>query len=509
MRRGNCRNEKSCEKKATSFFFWMLSSLITLLSTLSLASAQDIALYSGGTKLRGANMYQQEKYAEAGNIWNPKIDARDLVDLRNKGANFVNFSVPGIYDVRTYAPRADFEGKLDQLVAMATAANLYVVLSFRTGPGRGEGRITGDGFNNGELFTSVAAQNAFVEMWKAVATKYKNHPNVIGYDLLVEPHDIATSVWRALAQRLVTEIRTIDADTPMLVSLPDWGNYAQITSWVPLAGENLVYTIHQYDPFEYTHNNTASDEINALNGIYATIQNWINIHNKPIFINEFGLAVTVSNGTNFMNAQIAKIEAIGMGHAAWIWEVAYDPDYDYAVFDFKKNAPLMSVYSASWVRNTMFPAGGGPVVVPTIPAAFAYNCGSNTGYSGSLFSSKMFVERNCDTGAISLKSTGSLFKKTHQGQVSSTSENVTVSARHGLASDDSVTQVNTKRADFSYRVRGSEVNGFTFGPVGADSKTCFKIIAPSKVKLYFGPDETETVFYAGESVNLATMQKCL
>ena len=212
-------------------------------------------------KLRGANMYQQE---DEGKPWYPKLAKKDLDTLAAKGANYVNLSVPGTYDVFKYKKRADFAQTLSEIVAWAEEAKLYVVISFRTGPGRTEYDITQQGCTNSSrvLFESddpkvtEEAQKKFIEMWVEVARQYQSHPRVVGYDLLVEPHaskegdddpeenhkrlrarrakaqrrkeeDTRETKfrenWSKLAQRIVLAIRKVDDKTPILISPADWG----------------------------------------------------------------------------------------------------------------------------------------------------------------------------------------------------------------------------------------------------------------------------------------------
>ncbi len=474
-------------------------------------TAMELFLNSGGTKLRGANMFQQEQYAEAGAVWNPIIVQQDLTNLRAKGANFVNFSVPGTFDVRTYAKRADFTTKLDQLINYAANADLYVVISFRTGPGRGEGRITGDGFNNGELFTNVTAQTAFVNMWKDVAQIYKDYSHVIAYDILVEPHDISVSTWTTLAQKIVDGIRTIDPVKPILVSAPDWGTYQGLMSFSPLTGSNLVYTVHQYEPYDYTHSNSPSDQVNALNEIYNQIGSWMSTHNKPVFINEFGLANNVSDKSAFMNAQIAKLESMSIGHAAWIWEVAYDPDYDYAEFDFKKDATLMSIYQTAWGQNSNFPAASGitiPTPAPGNLSPYMYPCGAPEGFQTSWFSSKLWVFRDCTSGQVSVYVGGPLFKKTHQALVSTSSGTLSLGTPYQLESGDITKANSTTVLEYSLSVSGSNMDGIRFSASESDARLCLTIKGPSKIKMRFGPDESEQTYYSGDKIDLKTSLPC-
>ncbi len=312
-------------------------------------------LYLKG-ELRGANMYQQEKGSSAGQVWNPNITLQDLKDLRNASANFVNYSVPGVFDVNKYTKRNDFVTKLDTLIKYASDAGLYIIIAFRTGPGRGEYDITEDGINNKKVYTDANAQSAYIEMWKFIATKYKDNKYIAGYDLMVEPHDIDAAKWSTFAQKIVDAIRAIDGNMPIIVPAPDWSTVDGLKMMGNLKGNNLVYAVHQYESYEYSHNNKGNVDaaIKELNALYTSIYSWINLHRSPVIINEFGVANKVANGEKFIAAQLAKLDGAKISHAAWIWEVEYDKDYDYAEFDFKDKVAILNEYKKSWAKNTEF-----------------------------------------------------------------------------------------------------------------------------------------------------------
>jgi hypothetical protein len=79
-------------------------------------------------------------------------------------------------------------GELKRLVKRYREANLFVVVSFRTGPGRNESVFGGETEPAvTDLWTSEPARKAWVEMWKRASAELRGESNVVGYDLMVEP----------------------------------------------------------------------------------------------------------------------------------------------------------------------------------------------------------------------------------------------------------------------------------------------------------------------------------
>ena len=78
-------------------------------------------LWTNGTILRGANIYQQDEGRDDGasaSGWGPHLVLQDLLDLREQGANLVNYSVPGSYHVLSATPWPEMRQHLSELVQM-------------------------------------------------------------------------------------------------------------------------------------------------------------------------------------------------------------------------------------------------------------------------------------------------------------------------------------------------------------------------------------------------------
>lgn len=79
---------------------------------------------------------------------------------------------------------------------MIQKADMFAVITFRTGPGRSDFTFyrdgAGDWFNPDVLrewvWEDQEAQDAWVNMWQYSASRYRNHPIVVGYGLMCEPN---------------------------------------------------------------------------------------------------------------------------------------------------------------------------------------------------------------------------------------------------------------------------------------------------------------------------------
>mgnify|MGYP005847589249 CR=1 FL=1 len=385
----------------------------------NLPALDKYSLWSGGTQLRGANIWQRIRVPDLdgdllgdGYIGPPYVQS-DFERLAGLGANFVNLSVPGLFTERPpYRLDEQVQANLDTLIEMADRADLFVVISFRTGPGRSDFTFYRDGA--GEWFdahlllenvwTEQAAQDAWVEMWRYTAERYRGMPLVVGYDLMVEPNADEVMLdlydpadfypryagtrydWNQFYPRLVTAIREVDTHTPILISPMGWGSLPWLPALKPSDAERVVYAVHQYAPFLYTHQPIGAerpypghfdvtwDEIpdrfdrDWLAAYLAPLRAFHEQTGAPAVVNEFGVVRWAPGAAEFLRDEIEFFEENQVNHAIWVWEPTYEPWYtwgDRAMFypfgpdpynlqDVEND--MMGVILDSWQQNQLRPS---------------------------------------------------------------------------------------------------------------------------------------------------------
>jgi hypothetical protein len=146
-------------------------------------------LWNQGTCLRGANLWQTvvDPNSREKPLWptvvGPPYTVENLKKLSEMGANYINFSVPGLFDENPpYLLNKTVEANLDILLKNAEAADLFVVISFRTGPARNEKGFSSSDIKYHQIWQNSDAQDAWVSQWKYVAQKYSKNPIIVGFD---------------------------------------------------------------------------------------------------------------------------------------------------------------------------------------------------------------------------------------------------------------------------------------------------------------------------------------
>lgn len=152
------------------------------------------------------------------------------------------------------APAYSSEGfaLLDNLIKWCKANGVYIIIDMHAAIGGQTGRNIDDSANDKpELFVERKYQDELVELWKAIATRYKDESTVAGYDLLNEPLPQNTGAAKAykaqlepLYQRLTKAIRTVDLRHIVIVEGADWANDWSV--FTRPFDQNMVYQFHYY-----------------------------------------------------------------------------------------------------------------------------------------------------------------------------------------------------------------------------------------------------------------------
>lgn len=337
--------------------------------------SSKIDLWTDGACLRGAGIYQRRVYPEIdGDAMGPgpvgpPYAPEDFAALRALGANVVDVSHPGIFtEIAPFVLDDAVLGSLEETVDAAAAAGLFVVVSFRTGPGRNEFTFldeedpswVGESLDDNSVWQSEAAQEAWAGMWRAAAGVFRDHRAVVAYDLMVEPNanDVVGAYepddfypafsgtsydWNGLAARLVEAIRDEDAETPILLGALGWSDPAWLDRLAPVDDPRTVYAVHPYAPGVYT---SQAPDAGLLypgrfdadgDGVEEDVDlDWVLAALEPIeayrlatgatvVANELGAVRWAPGAAAFVSDEIDALEQLGAGWALWMWYPSFAP----------------------------------------------------------------------------------------------------------------------------------------------------------------------------------------
>ena len=181
--------------------------------------------------------------------------------------------------------------RIDDVVRLASAAGLTIVLD-----------VHNYGYyRNAALGTSASPVGALPDLWRRLATRYKNNANVT-FGMMNEPNTMPAETWAAIARQTLDAIRATGAGNVVMIPGTYWdgaqswfakaGALSNAEAMLPLARNDakVVFEVHQYfdDNFSGT-SETCTGSTTALNAL-TTIGTWARTNHVRLFLGESGVS---------------------------------------------------------------------------------------------------------------------------------------------------------------------------------------------------------------------------
>ena len=201
---------------------------------------------------------------------------REFKDLHDMGATLVRFHMWSSWkDLEKRAERnkteavAEYEtwlrerlDTLEKMLGYGRRHGIKICVDLHTDIGG----YTKEKYSSSMVFAEKKYEDLFVSTWKRIARRFRGNADVIyGYDLINEPinreNKLTKATWRAVMCRTVEAVREIDPETPIVIepnchASPrgfDVKNPFGLTGIDPLPYDNLIYSVHVYQPMGFTH----------------------------------------------------------------------------------------------------------------------------------------------------------------------------------------------------------------------------------------------------------------
>jgi len=344
-----------------------------------LAKTNSPAYQAARRFMHGVNL---GNYLEAppGQNWGVTCSADEFALMRAQGFDHVRVPV-GWHHYTGPAPdytiSPEFFARADFVVTNALASHLAVLINIHH-------------FN--EFTTNPAAQtDKFLAIWRQVAAHYAKFPAALAFELLNEPRDAATTaVMNPIYASAITEIRRTNPHRTLFIEPGHWGSVNELKNLVLPPDDNLIVSVHCYDPFYFTHQgatwagpdakvtgiqfpgppaqplvpdpalklnpwvldwiqryNTLPADRNpcgpsAFTGKLKLARAWSDYYGRPVHVGEFGCYSNADpqSRARFLAAFRKALEEQKLGWALWDWSAAF------RYWDKKNNQPLPGLREA-------------------------------------------------------------------------------------------------------------------------------------------------------------------
>lgn len=104
----------------------------------------------------------------------------------------------------------------------------------------------------------VGATDEFIAIWRQIAERYKDFPDTLAFELDNEPHNAATTaVMNSIYPKVISAIRKTNPARTLFVEPGNWGGIQELKNLALPSDDNLIVSVHCYDPFIFTHQGTS------------------------------------------------------------------------------------------------------------------------------------------------------------------------------------------------------------------------------------------------------------
>ena len=327
-----------------------------------IASHATPAYHAAKLFLHGVNL---GNYLEAPpkQSWGVTVSADEFAAMKHEGFDHVRVPVgwhhyAGAAPDFTLAP--EIFGKADFVVTNALNNQLAMMINIHH-------------FNELDKNPTNAAAE-FLKIWQQVAAHYKNFPPQLAFELDNEPHDNATTAaMNPIYAQAIAAIRQTNPQRTIFVEPGGWGDIGELKNLVLPPDDNVIVSVHCYEPFHFTHQgatwtgkdflqtgivfpgppatplapdlslepkpwvvdwikkyNTLPAEKNpsgplAFAGKLQFVRDWSEYYGRPVHLGEFGAFTKADEKSraNFYSAFRRTAEDLQLGWCIWDWSAGF------------------------------------------------------------------------------------------------------------------------------------------------------------------------------------------
>ncbi len=315
----------------------------------------------------------------------PSVD--NLKQLRALGVQVValEFQYAWTIDPPYRADETQFAlvtGALDNIAE----AGLMAIVAVRNGPGR---NAMMPGINDEDVITTLyqneAAQAAYQKMLRDVIDRFQDRPEIIAWEPIIEPaldwfltgeeeppYSQAATLWNDLAPQLIAAIRNVDTERPILIEPVNWGGTDGFALLDRFDDDNLIYSLHTYEPFAFTHQETPpyhaypgqfDGELfdkETLAELLEPVVAFQERYDVPIVVGEWGGIRWLPGIEQYIADQLSLFEAQGW---SWFWYAWDDEEWDELGFElhmgpsreapgYDPATPAFALLAAAWQQTS-------------------------------------------------------------------------------------------------------------------------------------------------------------
>lgn len=210
--------------------------------------------------------------------------------------------------------------KVKEVLNLCAKEDMPVVITMLTLPGS-RWKQNNHNIDDLRIWQEEKYQIQAAKFWQDLAFELKEHAIIVGYNILNEPHperifaanevhidqvqqDKVQRMIYAVYQRIITQIRLVDQNTPIILDSSAYADPQTFKLLIPHKSQHILYSFHMYEPYEYTNHKKNKGKFSYPGNIHgflwdktmlekymSVVINFQSKHNIPsnrILVGEFG-----------------------------------------------------------------------------------------------------------------------------------------------------------------------------------------------------------------------------
>ncbi len=176
------------------------------------------------------------------------------------------------------------------------------------------------------FYTDDALFARFVEAWVAIADRFRDHPAVVGFDLLNEPNPgtfeasrFVSDLWQPRQEQVAAALSAVAPDRLAFFQGATMLAYGVVDPFVPGPAPRVAFAPHYYLPSlhdggEYDHD-TMADMVDVA--FDAVAQSAANLGGVPVWMGEWGGPTTVAGFDTYLEDILSRFASRRWSHAIY------------------------------------------------------------------------------------------------------------------------------------------------------------------------------------------------